>query len=57
MDGYCENADCRVIMFVTATDAEHPEDGVTPPPVNRNCPSCGRLGRLKDEPPKKGDEG
>lgn len=39
---YCENADCRVILFTT-TPAPN-----TNQPVE-NCPSCGLFGRKKDE--------
>jgi hypothetical protein len=41
MEGYCENAACRVILFRIH---EH-DEGVEA----RNCPGCGRMGRLKDE--------
>lgn len=39
-DAYCENGDCRVVLFHVY------EAG------SNNCPGCGRMGRLKDEPSK-----
>lgn len=35
---YCENGHCRVVEFRAEEGAE------------KNCPGCGRMGRLKDEP-------
>ena len=40
MDGYCENGDCRVILFLTSVDPN-----VEP---MQNCPGCGEFGRFKD---------
>ena len=46
---YCENADCRVILF-----------SVEPSPVTNqpteNCPSCGLFGRKKDEKDEKDEK-
>ena len=35
---YCENADCRVVLFLIDMH-------------DKNCPQCGRFGRLKDVNP------
>lgn len=42
-EAFCENGNCRVVMFVIKgeqTDAE--------PDHVHNCPGCGRFGRIKD---------
>jgi hypothetical protein len=43
-DAYCENANCRVVIFTTETSPEVPA-----PKEPRNCPGCGQFGRLKDK--------
>lgn len=43
MDAYCENAECRVVLFTTKTVGPEREA------ESQNCPGCGQFGRLKDE--------
>lgn len=43
-EAYCENGECRVIMYQVA-DTSHEAPGLLPD----NCPGCGRFGRIKDE--------
>lgn len=43
--GYCENADCPVVVFV-----------YDPATESANCPHCGRFGRLKDKNPNEEDK-
>lgn len=44
MEAYCENGECRVVMFrVGASPGEFLDN-------ENNCPDCGRFGRLKDDP-------
>lgn len=38
MDAYCENGQCRVVLFRAGADG------------HLNCPGCGQFGRLKDDP-------
>lgn len=40
IEAYCENGECDVILYRVADPDK---------PLARNCPSCGRMGRLKDE--------
>jgi hypothetical protein len=43
MEAFCENADCRVIMFrVGPKPGEYLDN-------ENNCPDCGRFGRIKDD--------
>lgn len=39
---YCENGDCAVVEYRIDPDTQA-----------RNCPACGRMGRLKDDPKDK----
>lgn len=45
-EAYCENGDCRVTLYqiktIEGTDLLD----------DKNCPSCGRFGRIKDKPSK-----
>jgi hypothetical protein len=42
MEGYCENAECRVVLFKAIME------GSTQ--IDQNCPGCGQFGRFKNEP-------
>lgn len=43
MEAYCENGDCRVMLY--RIDPVEPREG-----HDQNCPGCGRFGRMKDNP-------
>lgn len=46
MTAFCENADCRVVMFRLQPNMEQTSGRAS---TLRNCPGCGRMGRLKDK--------
>lgn len=50
-DAYCENGDCRVVLYTTSgtVSLKGATEDVKP---LQNCPGCGRMGRLKDKPTK-----
>lgn len=42
MSLYCENEECRVVLYESV---EH--EGTPPDEPNNNCPGCGQFGRKK----------